>query len=100
MLIGANKGTYRLAVRDDFMVNVLTVCNGIIGLWLRLWFVRLGTHYINIEKIRFYWLLTSMMEQNYVADGSFKKRILVGIKLSRYLVVRDLALIKDLLPRV
>ena len=41
-----------------------------------------------------------MMEQNYVADGSFKKRVLVGIKLSRYLVVRDLALIKDLLPRV
>ena len=23
-----------------------------------------------------------MMDQNYVADGSFKKRILVGIKLS------------------
>ena len=51
MLVGAIKGTYRLAVRDDFMVNVLTVCNGIIGLWLRLWFVRLGTHYINIEKL-------------------------------------------------
>ena len=49
---------------------------------------------------KIYWLLASTMEQNYVAVGSFKNRILVGIKLSRYLVVHDLALIKDLLPRV
>ena len=30
-----------------------------------------------------------------MADGSFKKQILVGIKLSRYLVVCDLALKKN-----
>ena len=47
-----------------------------------------------------YWLLASTMEQNYVAVGLFKNRILVGIKLSRYLVAHDLALIKDLLPCV
>ena len=50
MLIGVNKGAYRL-FRDDFMVNVITVCDGIIGLWLWLWFVRFGTHYINIDKL-------------------------------------------------
>ena len=36
-----------------------------------------------------------MMQQNYVADGSFKKRIPVGKKFSWHLVVIDLALIKD-----
>ena len=51
-----------------------------------------------LQFLRFYWLLTSMMEQNYLADGSFKERILVGIKLSRYLVFCDLAVIKYLLP--